>query len=85
MQSFKNIKKKTPQNFPKQSGLNSTINWKIINQVISNKSGQKCCNLYLTQKLEILLANQPTALTKRSELTGKCGHENKFKLNKLPT
>ena len=29
----------------KESGLNPTINWKIINQVISYKPGQKCCNL----------------------------------------
>ena len=41
-------------------------------------------HLCLTEKLEILLANQPTILNKRSELTGKCRHKNKFKLNKLP-
>ena len=69
----------------KESGLNTTINWKIINQVIPYKPGQKCYNLCLTEKLEILQAKQPTILNKRSELTGKCRHKNKFKLNKLPT
>ena len=62
-----------------EPGLNPTINWKIINQVIPYKPGQKCCNLCLTEKLEILQTNQPTILNKRSELTGKCRHKNKFK------
>ena len=80
MQSFKNIKKRNATELSKtfwnakKSGLNLTINWKIINQVISYKPEQKCCNLCFTEKLEILLANQPT-LNKRSELTGKCRHK----------
>ena len=89
--SFKNIKKRNATELfktfwnAKESGLNLTIKWKIINQVIHYKPGQKCCNLCLTEMLEILLANQPTILNKRSELTGKRRHKNKFKLNKLPT
>ena len=39
----------------------------------------------LNRKTRILQANQPTILNKRSELTGKYRHKNKFKLNKLPT
>ena len=91
IQSFKNIKKRNATELSKtfwnakESGLNPTINWKIINQVIPYKPGQKCCNLCLTEKLQILQAKQPTILNKRSELTGKCRHKNKFKLNKLPT
>ena len=84
MQSFINIKKRNPTELSKtfwnakESGFNPIINWKIINQVILYKPGQKCCNLCLTEKLKILLANQPTTLNKRSELTGKCRHKNKF-------
>ena len=91
VQSFKNIKKRNALELSKtfwnakESGLKPTINWKIISQVIPYKPGQKCCNLCLTEKLEILQANQPTILNKQSELTGKCRHKNKFKLNKLPT
>ena len=91
IQSFKNIKKRNATELSKtfwnakESGLNPTINCKIINQVISYKPGQKYCNLRLTEKLKILQANQPTILNKRSELTGKCRHKNKFKLNKLLT
>ena len=76
------------EGFPKHSEMPKnqvTINWKIINQVIPYKPGQKCCNLCLPEKLEILLANQPATFNKRSELTGKCRYKNKFKLNKLPT
>ena len=89
--SFKNIKKRNATELSKtfwnakESGLNPTINRKIINQVTPYKPGQKCCNLCLTEKLKILQAKQPTILNKRSELTGKCRHKNKFKLNKLPT
>ena len=91
MQSFKNIKKRNATELSKtvwnakESDINLTINWKIINQVIPYKPGQKCCNLCLTEKLEILLANQTTTLNKQSELTEKCCQKNKFKLNKLPT
>ena len=91
IQSFENIEKRNATELSKtfwnakESGLNPTINRKIINQVIPYKLGQKCCNLCLTEKLEILLANQTTILNIRSELTGKCRHKNKFKLNKLPT
>ena len=90
IQSFKNIKRnatelsKTFWN-AKESGLKPTINWKIINQVTPYKPGQKCCNLCLTKKLEILQANQPTILNKQSELTGKCCHKNQFIQSKLPT
>ena len=68
MQSFKNIKKKNATELSKtfwnakESALNPTINWKIINQVIPYEPEQKCCNLCLTKKLETLLANQPTTI-----------------------
>ena len=63
IQSFKNIKKRNATELSKtfwnakESGLKPTINWKIINQVTLYKPGQKCCNLCLTKKLEILHAN----------------------------
>ena len=57
MQSFKNVKKrnatvlsKTLWN-AKESGLNPTINWKIINQVIPYKPGQKVLQLMLNRKV----------------------------------
>ena len=72
MQSFKNIKKtnatelsKTFWNAKKSTGFNPTINWKRINQVIPYKSGQKCCNLCLTEKLETLLC-KPTNNTQQT-------------------
>ena len=38
-------------------------------------------NLCLAEKLFILRADPTTTLNKRSELNGKCRHENKFKVN----
>ena len=40
-------------------------------------------NLCLAEKLVILQADPVNTLNKRSELTGKCQHKNKFKLKNL--
>ena len=91
MQSFKSIKKRNATQIfktfwnAKDSRLNPTIHWKIINHVTLYKPGQKCCNLCLTEKLEILLVNQSTTLNKQLKLTRKYRQKNQFELNKLPT
>ena len=71
IQLFKSIKKRNATELSKtfwnakESGFKPTTNWKIINLVTPYKPGQKCCNLCLTEKLEILQANQPSILNKR--------------------
>ena len=64
----------------KDSGHEPSIKWSIANRATAYQPGSWSCNLCLTEKLAILLADKRTALNKRSELTGKCRHKNKYKL-----
>ena len=54
--------------------------WSISANSNNCQPGATRCNLYLDGKLVILLANPLFMLNKRMEFTGKCRHENKFKL-----
>ena len=59
------------------------IKWSIADRATAYQPGSRSCNLCLTEKLAILLADKRTALNKRSELTGKCRHKNKYKLKNV--
>ena len=67
----------------KDSGHNPTIHWSIADRATAYQPGTRHCSLCLTEKLIILLADKHTALNKRSEITGKCRHKNKFKLKNI--
>ena len=67
----------------KVSGHNATMQWSIVDRATAYRLGTRYRNLCLTEKFTILLANQNTALNKRSELTGRCRHKNKFKLKNI--
>ena len=69
----------------KDSGHEPIIKWFIADRTTAYQPGSQSCNLYLTEKLAILLADKRTALNKRSELTGKCRHKNKYKLKNVRT
>ena len=66
----------------KDSGREPSIKWSIADRATAYQPGSRSCNLCLTEKLAILLADKRTARNKRSELTGKCRHKNKYKLEK---
>ena len=55
----------------------------LIERASADQPGSRSCNLCLTEKLAILLADKRAALNRRSELTGKCRHKNKFKLKNV--
>ena len=67
----------------KDSGHEPIIKWSITDRATAYQPGSRSCNLCLTEKLAILLADKRTALNKRSELTGKCRHKNKYKLKNV--
>ena len=67
----------------KDSGHEPSIKWSIADQATAYQPGSRSCNLCLTEKLAILLADKRTALNKTSELTGKCRHKNKYKLKNV--
>ena len=60
-----------------------SIKWSIADRATAYQPGSRTCNLCLTEKLAILLADKCTALNKRSELMGKCRHKNKYKLKNV--
>ena len=61
-------------------GIEPHIDWSIMAKSFPYQPGAKSCNLCLTEKLVILQADPRSLLNKRSELSGKCRHTNKFKL-----
>ena len=67
----------------KDAGNEPQIKWSIVTRTTPYQPGAKTCNLCLSEKLTILRANPSYTLNKRSELTGKCRHRNKYKLKKF--
>ena len=59
------------------------IKWPIADRATAYQPVSRSCNLCLTEKLAILLAEKRTSLNKRSELTGKCWLKNKYKLKNV--
>ena len=67
----------------KDAGTDPVITWSIMEHARPYCNGGARCNLCLAEKLAILSADQTTMLNKRSDLTAKCRHTNKFKLKNL--
>ena len=63
----------------KNSGIEPSLTWDIIDRATAYKNGSKCCNLCLTEKYHIITSKLPL-LNKRCELISKCRHLNKFLL-----
>ena len=86
VQSFKHRAKSKTTELSKfiwesrDSGIDPTLTWNIIQHAPAYKSGSKNCGLCLEEKYAILHAEEDTLLNKRSELVNKCRHRNKFKL-----
>ena len=64
----------------RDNGHEPQVTWSIVKRASTYSGGSRNCDLCLTEKLVILQADHETALSKRSELTGKCRHKNKYKL-----
>ena len=67
----------------KMKQLNSEIFWKIKGIYKSYTPTSKCCNLCLTEKLEILDNPDKNLMNKRSEIISQCRHKNKYRLKTL--
>ena len=86
-QTFKNKQKRYTTELSKafweamDNGREPHVKWSIAARSSTYQPGAARCNLCLDEKLAILLADPPTStLNKRTELTGKYRHKNKFKL-----
>ena len=69
----------------KNAGRKFDIEWSIKAKAYAFSSGGKQCDLCLTEKLTILLADQETMLNKRDEILNKCPHRRKYCLKALKT
>ena len=63
--------------------LNPQISWKIKRIYKSYNPTSNRCNLYLTEKLEMLDDPDKNLLNKRSEVISQCRHRNKYRLKTL--
>ena len=85
-QTFKNKQKRYTTKLSKafweaiDNGREPRVEWSISATSSTYQPGAARCNLCLNEKLAILLADPPSTLNKRMELTGKCHHKNEFKL-----
>ena len=69
----------------KMKQLNPQISWKIKGIYKSYIPTSKCCDLCLTEKLEILDDPDKNLLNKRSEIISQCRHKNEYRHKKLPS
>ena len=59
------------------------VDWRIERQAHKYKCGTRRCDLCLTEKLVIALADKSTMLNKRSEIISACPHRTKYRYNKV--
>ena len=64
----------------KKNGTDFTIKWEILKECLPYRCGTRSCNLCLTEKYLILMADPKLCINKNSDLMQKCRHSNKFKL-----
>ena len=64
-------------------GLLGTIKWEIAKRASPYKCGSRRCDLCLTEKLAIALADPTSLLNKRSEIISTCRHRRKFSCTKV--
>ena len=67
----------------KANGADYHLKWSIKLYASRYKYGTRRCDLCLTEKMIIALADPKVLLNKRTELITKCCHRKKFILNKI--
>ena len=59
------------------------LKWSVKSYASRYKCGTRRCDLFVTEKMTIALADPKVLLNKRTELISKCLHRNKFILSKF--
>ena len=67
----------------KTNGTDYHLKWSIKSYASRYKCGTRRCDLCLTEKMIIALADPKVLLNKRTELISKCRHRSKFILNSV--
>ena len=69
----------------KRTDASYTLRWDIMAKAMPYKCGTRNCDLCMTEKLEIVCADQKSLLNSRAEIISKCRHRNKYTLKCLKT
>ena len=64
----------------KDHGLDKNLSWEIHKKASPYQCGSKRCDPCLSEKVSIICTDPDTLLNKRTELSSKCRHRNKFLL-----
>ena len=65
--------------------MDYSIKWKIEKKAMLYRPGASYCDLCVSEKMMILLANPKTSLNKRDEILERCRHRHRYKLGKIKT
>ena len=63
----------------REQGKQEEISWEILQKCVPYQCGSRRCDVCLSEKLQILLADPSVTLNKRSELIATCRHQNRYK------
>ena len=63
----------------KDENKEAVVEWEILQKAVPYKCGSRQCDVCLSEKLQIVLADQQNLLNKRSELVSTCRHQAKFR------
>ena len=64
-------------------GTNYEIKWKIMKKAMLYRPGASYCDLCVSEKVQILLADPRSSLNKRTEILETCRHRHRFKLGSI--
>ena len=67
----------------KNRGSNFSIKWDIVKESTPYQCGTRKCDICLSEKMFILLADPKHTINKHTELMQKCRHVNKYKLSNV--
>ena len=63
----------------REQGKEESISWEIVQKCVPYQCGSRRCDVCISEKLHILLADPSTSLNKRSELVGACRHQQRYR------
>ena len=63
----------------REQGKKEEVSWEIIQKCVPYQCGSRRCDVCLSEKLHILLADPSTSLNKKSELVGACRHQQRYR------
>ena len=68
----------------KDSSQSYTVDWTIVQRASPYRCGTRRCDICLTEKMVIAMANPSSTLNKRAEIISTCRHRTKFRYDKVP-